>query len=329
MSQTKLIIGHASALRYWRGIRLETAHGLKSPARPLGSGKKGAAERVALAKRISHSTMLDVVFPTPDAHFKRDDVKRHVWSGPMTNRLLVPLGSDIYVCRPQLAFVQFAERADVLDLAAVAYELTGAYALTTGEDVRGEPLSGPLVTVSDLEAFARRCHKEGVRGGAKAEEALALVKGGSSSLLEAQVALIASISRALGGFGLRSFELNPILELPESAALFLDGQPSISPEFLWRKSGTVLECASSRKHAQDGSHEESRRRYAYTAAGYQVISLTDEQANCLEKLSVVMAEIARNEGIRRPPMTSLMRERLEATHARLFQHGFDPLASDA
>lgn len=206
-----IVVGYGSALDFWRGVRVAAPH--TTSAEPVGRvfgarrGGLSALARVALGC-CNARPPLDVVVDSPAGRHHCPTILDHVWKGPVPAEARYGLGSGVEVCRPAVVFAQLATELDLLCLARVGYEMTGCYAMVPWSDEGCVDGVRPLAALGELKEYARAARALGVRGAARAEEALSLVVPNAKSPREADLAAMMALSRSKGGFGLRGFVLN-------------------------------------------------------------------------------------------------------------------------
>ena len=319
MSRT-LIVGHGSALSYWRAARAAGAGADEGwSGKVFGSRDLRLSEQAHLAARLCGSGLpVDVVVSDRSACHNCQAVVDHVWRGPLQAAHLCGVGNGIMVCRPQVVLSQLALSLDRIELAKIACELAGTYGLVPWAD---EPLVtdvAPLLDMACFRGYARSAKALGVRGCSRALSALEIATDGSNSPRETSVALVLLLTRSAGGYGLPGFLMNHPIDLPEQLARLV-GAHTLRPDFYWPRSRLIVEYDSDAYHL--GARQKARdeaRRLAFQAAGYALMTLNNEMLSDLGKLDIFMSEVARRLGVyRRPPSAQMLAARHEV-HDRLF-----------
>lgn len=314
-----MIIGYESALQYWRSARTAEA-----PAEDVPEGKVFGMRRLSLTERTRRALdrcnakpPLDVVVPSKQARHTSPLIADHVWRGPLTDRQLFGLGDDLFVCRMPPVLCQLAVARDVLDVAEIAYELTGAYGLTDQEAEGFASGLAPLTDVAELRGYAMTARALGIRGASRALEALDLVIGGSASPRETSVAIFFSTSRVRGGADVCGFTMNRRIELPARLAERV-GQKVVVPDFSWGN-GTMVEYDSDQEHqSPDARARDEAKRLAYRAEGLDCLTLTNGMLRSNDRLELFVQDLERSLGLRRRPSNSRMDERRRLLRERLF-----------
>lgn len=174
----------------------------------------------------------------------------HFWSTTPIRGSFVQIDEDVFVCSPELTFVQIARVLDTVELARLALELCGTYALAPHPD---DPFRKhrPATSVEHLRAFADRARIAGIRGTARAQAALSLARNGSASPTETVVALLLCCPYRFGGYGLPFPELNRPPGRERGPQSLVDENPHRC-DLLWRDHGVALEYDGAAWHP-DGS----------------------------------------------------------------------------
>ncbi len=320
MGERRLVVGYESALGFWRAVRAAAGErGVLEPA-----GKTYGARRLALSEqaRVALSLCnadapLDVVVPGANRRHCCELVTDHVWRGPVPDKRLVGVGDDVFVCTMPVIFAQLAATRDVIDLAELAYEMTGTYGVTPWE---GEGFCGDvdaLLDIAELRGYASSVRALRIRGSARAIDALGLVVPGSNSPRETDVAILFMMGRRRGGLYAPGFAMNAPVKLPESLAERI-GQKTVIPDFSW-PNGTIVEYDSNEEHQSPDAraHDEVKRR-AYQAVGMDCLTLTNGILRSNRRLNLFAEELERSLGIRRDGVCERSLEARRDLRQRLF-----------
>lgn len=128
------------------------------------------------------------------------DLIRHRSVAAFPRQAFIKVAPGVFVCSPELVFVQMASSLTRGGLLAVGYELCGCYPL--GEERVGALVRRPLSSPRRLTAFAARA--KGLAGVKVARSAAKQVLAKSGSLMETEVSIIAFSLFSQGGLGLRA-----------------------------------------------------------------------------------------------------------------------------
>ena len=315
-------VGFESALDFWRAARIAAPGRIVEvpEGKIYGARELSLSEQVTLACNLCNTEPpLDVVVPRADARINSERVNSHVWSGPLSEKHLVPLGDGVLVCRPVPMFLQLATIMDEIDLARVGYELCGTYALDADSErgfVDGIP---PLVDIAELSAYARSAMALGIRGATRAMRALGIMAGGADSPRETDAAVFLASTRLRGGVGVPGFRMNVSIYLPEELAEAL-GQRTVRPDFSW-PDGTVGEYDSDEYHRDpDTRARDERKRRAYQAVGLDCVTMTRGTFRSNAELDLFVADLETSLGLHRNPPN----ERMLAARRRLRERLFGP-----
>lgn len=315
-----MIVGYESALNYWRNIRV--AHEGRSVAEPAGKTYGARAlsvsERAGLALDLCDSEApLEVVLRGREGRHGAARVEDHVWRGPLTDEHLVGLGDDISVCRMPVVFCQLASSWDTIELAELACEMAGAYALTPWSNEGSAGDVEPLASLADLQGYAKAARALRVRGAVRALSALALAVERSNSPRETSVAIFFLQSRARGGAGLVGFAMNKRIDLPDRLAEAF-GQKTIVPDFSW-ENGTVVEYDSTQEHLSPAARarDEAKRRM-YQDEGMDCLTLTNGILRSNALLDHFVSDLERSLGLSRRPPSARMAQSRRDLRERLF-----------
>jgi hypothetical protein len=315
MSEGTMLVGFRSALNFWRMTRAadltqDDFDGRVLGARRLETGDLAGAGLAA----CGCEPPLDVVVPSTSARHCCELVRDHIWNGPIPLTGKCRVGADIEVCSIPLVLVQLAaETQDTVGIMMIAYEMTGTYGLTPWRDSGFEEDVVPLTSVAELRDYARSARALGVRGAARACEALSHVKDGSASPRETDLAILMALPRRKGGFGLGDFTLNKKTDLRGMARELL-GRSTIRTDFLWKReksaSDVMLEYESDECHLEPWElARDTRRREALAAAGHHVHCITNDQLKDYDHLCNLMESIASELKVRRSKPSPVMETR--------------------
>ena len=138
-------------------------------------------------------------------------VKCRVFGSPLPSEAFIFLGGDMYACSPAFAFTRSAVELDFAELVLLGYEITGNYRLDSNSE-QGFFSAPPLVSHSALVSVSSQGNLPGAN---KARNALRFVSSGSASPMETALAMLLSMPKAKGGYGLPSPQLNAAVEVPK------------------------------------------------------------------------------------------------------------------
>lgn len=165
---------------------------------------------------------LDVLVSSQGARSKRAGVHVHTCSVDLPHGSFLQLFEEVYVSSPELVFLQLAPMLTFGELVLLGLELCGTYALVPGLEHghlsrRGSALDadvlpgGAITSIGKMNSFAQRA--VGVHGRKQALQALRYLADGSDSPAESVAAILLTLPRRRGGFGLGSVLLNPEIRI--------------------------------------------------------------------------------------------------------------------
>ena len=131
----------------------------------------------------------------------------HVWSSPPLRGSFAKIAPGLLTCSAELCLVQFARLFPPVELARLACELCGAYALAP-ERENGFCTCAPATSIEFVRAFARRARENGTRGAEALLTALDFAVDGAASPMESAIALLLCLPYRYGGYHLPLPTLN-------------------------------------------------------------------------------------------------------------------------
>lgn len=273
-------------------------------------------------------TPVHLLFNTRASRSKNSLVRAHLakHEAPFGSVIDTPLG--IRVASPLYCLLQMAQTLPETQLLMAMYELCGSFAVFRPspfiEDVltqsggaanlgrfawrRVQGANGdltslwsrpPLVAVEELQDYAKRV--KGLRGCVRFQKAADLVTGITASPFEAQLSILLSLPRRLGGEGMGTFENNARISLSADARK-ISGKTCCYADLLFEKTGSkrplIVECQGKVAHESYGSMiSDSDRATALKQMGLEVVFMTYAQIVDRARFDVVRRLIARELGI--------------------------------
>lgn len=278
MTNMDIVIGHESALRYWRTVGDAFLRGYdkrqadtRRACRALDAGR---VPRFSEGNRRPAGCVLPVHTLVGDASLRTDtaSVFAHVCSH-LPERSFVDAGEGFLVSTPEFCFLQMASEYSLAELILLGLELCGRYALVDEGPARRR--EAPLTSAAKLKAFAERA--EGAHGRKKALRALQFVLDRSASPIESVLAMLLSLPYRLGGYGLEKPQLNYRIDVPPRFRKLAD-RSYCECDLCWPAARLVVEY-DSRLHHSDADRRESdaRRRNTLIALGFTVATVSADQ----------------------------------------------------
>lgn len=209
-------MSHHSALWFWAE---HAARGRRPPSRctrGLEDARVGSATLESLRNLgiLRRGRPVDLLVASQGQRRNGSGVRCHCLSGELPRRSFSELAPNVYVCVPELCFLQLAGSHSPVDLLRLGMELCGHYSLAEGR--RGFLDRPPLCSRAGLLAYLDAVHA--TRGVAKARCTAGLVIDGSASPMESSLALLLCLPTRWGGYGLPRPILNGQLTLSPGAA---------------------------------------------------------------------------------------------------------------
>ena len=321
MAEQTLIIGYDTALSFWRAARVASSI-LQEPemvGRTYGRLPQAAT---ALARRAIElcgaEAPIDVVVPKAEMRMRSPLIRAHSSSVPLGTNNLFFIDTDIAVCRMPAVLVQLARGRGLVNLARIAYEMTGTYGLDVSPSSDAVQDLRPLVDLGELRGYARSCLATSTRGSRLAVDALKYVVPNSNSPRETDVAIILMLPRSMGGFDMPGFVMNPSIKLSDRLAAIV-GSDTLRPDFFWPDKRVILEYESRKYHRTPAAiNRDERRRRAFESEGYRVMRLMNDVLMTNDELNSFMTQLAQNLGLRRRAASPHMLEQRRGLREELF-----------
>ena len=293
----KLFITHESALVYWQSpyCRLSdpNGHWRRLPSTTLGGA---TIDRETLARKGVGVDPLHVTVGKPEHRVRRAGIVSHCMEGSVPagafEALASPFGPanpDIQVASPELAFCQTAYHMTFFEAVRQGYLLCANYRTN---DLTGDPdKRDPLTNARSLQEFAARY---GGQPGAKAARRAAryVCPGAARSDMEVALAMLLTLPRKDGGYGLPQCNLNGDVVVPGHK--FKAAPITYHGDLVWPEQRLVVEYDSN-LHPRDPGQlaTDAERRNDMQDAGWRVVTITWSQVVNASKLDVAAAQLAR------------------------------------
>lgn len=235
-------------------------------------------------------------------------IKHRCWSTAIPQDGIQTSELDVDVSSPLFTLLQLSSTLSLESLTLIAYELSGRFTIfePTAEieevlkpfeerlrkgvlgwrrvyESNGKPsnlwMRNPLITLEELSAFVQET--KGMYGNRKLAEATRLVTGVTLSPFEAQLSLLLSLPRSIGGEGLSNIANNYEIRLSDKARklcskrkVYVDLHLSTSDG----KHDLAIECQGRISHGTGGIKDgDAERATALQAMGYDVMLITYQQ----------------------------------------------------
>ena len=304
----KVYLSHITALRFWRAwsilrpLTLQEFHSTGKVADanlfPSNIYQTSAVLRDCAIRECDIHSLFDELPEMPELRFCLKDCtdglgakpwhilhdgKEGTKSSMLAERhrslLNYPRGSfvriaeGLFVCSPELVFVQMASCLSFGELLALGYELCGCYPRSTQKSV---PLvRRPLTTPNRLMAYAARLN--GAKGAKLARAVAKQVRAKSGSVMETELAAIAFSAEVYGGLGIAEALINAPVALSEEARR-VARTDRVVLDFYWPKAHFGIEYNGRTAHASaDQQDRDSRKRDGLMVDGIETATMTNSQ----------------------------------------------------
>lgn len=314
-----VVIGYESALEFWRKTWLAgngdagdllgdpfpddlLLAGAESPELLAGYPKlQPVANGAAGARRVSElvglSEPVGLIVESTACRNETEKFRSCVWSPSVWQGLTAQVEDNIYVCAPELAFLQMAARLGFAALLDLAFELCGDYVLLGSklhagrhrEDMRR------LATPERLRAVCAL--HERVPGIARARIASKYVLPNSWSPMESRMVALLALPRSQGGFGCGNPVLNKRIYLPEDLSV-MAGRKYVVPDALYEDAGIAFEYQGSLHDGAGNRRRDDSKSNALLLMGIETIRVWDEQLCSPNDLGEIAAHVRKRRGIR-------------------------------
>lgn len=220
----------------------------------------------------------------------------HVWASPSYLDCFYQLSPGLYVCSPELTFLQMASTLPLLELIKLGFELCCTYRMR-GDDI--DYHQDPLTDVSRLRKVVE-LHR-GKTGAAKALKALEYVRDRAGSPREIALAMLIGLPYKYGGASFGMPTMNQPVDLSPEAKTLASKDKCICDLYFPRWS-LDLEYEGYEFHSGSSKMEQdSLRRDALALMGVKVITVTNKQIIDLDKLNALIKLISKTTGKRFRP----------------------------
>ena len=254
---------------------------------------------------------LCILTPSVKERRKRLGCRSASWQPPQGACSFCCIGDREYVSSPQATFLQLASVVSMVELIEVGYELCASFFIRNGEIVERTPVTN----VERMREYIGKC--TGVRGCAKASEALRYVANGAASPMEVKVSMLLTLPHKWGGYGLPIPVLNRPVHIPEELRDAAEKSYYLVDMF-WPQALLGVEYDSDSNHSgADSLNADSKKRSYLDVLGVRVLSLTNSQVVDLDCMDHFVSAIERNLAIKKRCTMKDFRERQHTLRAKL------------
>lgn len=220
----------------------------------------------------------------------QEGVVYHHSTAAFPKRSFLKVAEHVYVCAPELVFVQMAGSLSRGELLALGYEFCGNYPVGQNQFQVRHALSTP----NRLGAYAGQI--QGAHGVKLARSVARCVHGKSASPAETIMAAVLATPRVYGGLGLSDVKLNEPIGLSDEAERIAHATVLVC-DAVWPRDKVVLEYDSVANHLNRAQlSKDSRRRSALAADGFTVRSITGSQLSNVFEFQETVVHAFREKG---------------------------------
>ncbi|MGI6034103.1 MAG: hypothetical protein ACOX69_11850 [Coriobacteriales bacterium] len=216
------------------------------------------------------------------------------FSGELPPGSFIEVAPDLAVATPEFLFVELARSLDVPLLVKLGCELCGTYSPYRYLGKKPIEREEPLTTIAALERYL--AHAGNMHGVKRARRALKYILEGSASVKETEMALLLSMPKIWGGYGLEKPVMNYKIPFDTDAKIMAE-QGYAKADLCWPEHKLDVEYDSTEYHSQttDILHDKTRAN-GVSKMGYRVIFVTYEQFKNPEVFDAIARSIARELG---------------------------------
>ena len=292
-SPMNLYVTHESALAFWLSPRAR---------RGKANGKREGLPSLAPTRsNIDLAWLEEWGFDVRPLHVdvgekqqvrRRPDLVAHLAGGQVQAGSYEHIAADVWAASPELCFCQIAGTVSLIEAVKTGYELCAHYRIEPS-DMRGFEGREPATTASRLQAFAQRYGGKGAKGAKAARVAAKYIRGAAASPMETAAAMLLTLPRYYGGFGLPACKMNyPVYVAgPDGRG---GNARMLYGDMVWPDRRVIVEYDSDFFHqGSERIHADAARRNAFLGAGWKVFTLTKRQLYSVEECEVFVAQLAR------------------------------------
>lgn len=285
----KIFITHQSACEYWASAFTERGRQTDwMKALPSGNILRHSLDMDLLARRGIHGLPIHVGVAAAGQRSQHASVRTHVMGGSFPKGSFVHLSGDYWVASPELAFCQMAAELSFAETVKLGYELTARYRLN--EFLEDPDKREPLTSTRILQDFCARA--KGIRGVQQARKAAAYVAEHAESPMEITVAMLLTLPRMHGGYGLPKAQLNP--EIQVRSRTDRRASHDYRCDLVWPSQRVIAEYDSDLHHTGKADVlSDARRRNNLQDAGWHVVALTWDQVRFPSVMDAAAAQLGR------------------------------------
>ncbi|MDY4041639.1 MAG: hypothetical protein SOY67_06025 [Collinsella sp.] len=305
-----IILSHDTALAVSRSPYANAMRG-KRVCCPVQAEVPSPERAHLIATRLGVPEPLHVLVGDVRARRPHRSVVCHAHAGPSA---FCELGPGVLVSAPELLLAQLPSHRDVPGALMLGMELMGDYALSPDRNrsVRDRPA---LMVPAHLQSLANAARPDALDGDprrmsrSKLARVSRLLIPGARSPKEAEIALLLSLPRRLGGRGIQGIILNHRVDLSREARA-VAGRKYLVCDIFIAGAGLELGYDSDSHHLTRRSHEsDARRENALRMMGVGYMGMTSGQLHQWSAFDALADRLAAEAGMRLRPLKHASRAR--------------------
>lgn len=319
-----IVLSHTSAIETWRILQANNARHQVSSSSPKTTEQLPSTSFISkpAIPRRQVKELINREFPSlsEPAHIllPRECHPPDSLGGTIGHRTTLTYPSrsfrkvsdNIFLCSPELAFIQTATLVSLPQLISIGYELCGSYA--------HEEQAGPSAPLTTPRKLASYCEKlTNADGAPVARKAARHILSRSASPMETAVSMELSLPYSLGGKNFPAPLLNHNVKLTDNAAI-IAGRRFLRYDLFWPEALLAVEYDSRQYHSSNAARiKDSRKRAASASMGITVIGITEKQFLNMLEFDEIAATLAKLLGHRIRPRSKNHRAKRFELRAQL------------
>lgn len=280
-----------SALNYWRSCDGGYPEATRSRLKLVGDRRAADLVERCVPTSSDLGKPLRILVASAEDRVRTADVTSIVHASPLPACALCPLGESLYVCSPEMTFVEMGRRLTEINLIRYGFEICGSYAIRPQVEA-GFVRRDPLTNASKLAAFVEDASR--VPGSKRARSAVRHIIDASASPMETIVALLLCLPVRMGGYGIPQPTMNAKVSVAPGSS-FESGTRYC--DLLWKGARFALEYDSRAYHSSEEKQwADSKRRAELGDAGVSVVSVAARQvydAGEFERIARIVSRATR------------------------------------
>ena len=211
-------------------------------------------------------------------------LSRHRTSLSFPRCSFIEVAPNLFVCSPELVFVQLSASLSLGELLALGYELCGCYPRSYRP--HDAFVRRPLTTPERLGAYAARL--QNAHGAKQARVAAKQIRPRSASIMETEFAAAAFTSEVHGGLGIAPSLINASIQLSRKASS-IAGCPTMTCDFYWPAANFGIEYNGRAFHADATAQDrDSRKRDGLITDGIEIMTVTYSQFQDIRQCTALL-----------------------------------------